>query len=83
MFEEHTVRVDEDFYRRNLKPYSGCPRGAEGIPGVLSSSDESFNKYYALRDWLGSYSKNQLKGTDDTFICIPKCIFEALMEGLK
>lgn len=68
MISEHTVKIDDNFYERHLKPYRGCPKGAEGMPGNLS-----------IKEWLSSQKKNIIRGTDEDFVCIPKMLYEILI----
>ncbi len=65
---EHTVRIADDFYNKHLKPYRGDPKGPQGRPGNES-----------LIGWLLGQRGNVLKGTEETFICIPKMLYDALI----
>ena len=69
-FESHPVRITDSFYCKYIKDYRGCPRGAEGTPVNTS-----------IRDWLLHYKDNLLRGTDDTFVAIPRCLFEYLVQS--
>lgn len=69
MISEQTVKIDNDFYEHNIKPYSGCSRGAQGTPAIIS-----------LKEWILEQKRNVLVGTDEEFICIPRKLYEKLLD---
>lgn len=67
-------------FAQYLKPYKGCLRGAEGIPGTYN-----FDKASDMLKWLLRFHNNILEGRDDYFVCISKDMYRYLIkffEGL-
>ena len=79
MISEHTVKIDDNFYERHLKPYRGCPKGAEGMPGQKGVEGEGMPGNSLIKEWLSSQRKNIISGTDEDFVCIPKMLYEILI----
>ena len=76
--EECTVQMSK-MLATLCKPYSGCPRGMTGHIGFSENESE---KEMMMKILLinGRYI---LKGVDEDFVCIPRTLYEQLLDILQ
>lgn len=76
--EKCTVQMSRNLARL-CRPYTGCPRGSVGCIGF----DDKTPEKEQIMEILLESGENVLKGADDDFVCIPRPLYEQMLDLLR